>query len=328
MKRRAFIAGLGSAAAWPVVARAQQTVMPVVGVLNSTSLGGPARQRLMAAFRQGVNEAGYVEGRNVAIEYRSAEGQYDRLPALAADLVRRRVSVIAAIGGIPSALAAKSATNMIPIVFEFGVDPVEMGLVASLSRPGGNITGITNLSVELGPKRLELLHKVVPMATRIALLINSGNTNRDGVVKDMQTAALALGVRLVVLDAGTEHEIDTTFAQLRHLGAQALVIGPDPFFASTTEQFAALAVRDAVPAIYEYDEFVAAGGLMSYGGGIPEAYRLTGVYVGRVLKGEKPADLPVQQPAKFEFVINLKTAKALGLTIPETLLATADEVIQ
>jgi putative ABC transport system substrate-binding protein len=319
--------GLG-AVAWPLAARGQQAAVPVIGVLNSTSLGGPARQRLMAAFHQGVNEAGYVEGRNVAIEYRSAEGQYDRLPALAADLVRRGVSVIATIGGIPAALAAKSATTMIPIVFEFGVDPVEMGFVSSLSRPGGNITGITNLSVELGPKKLELLHKIVPMATRIALLINSSNTNRDRVVKDMQAAALALGVQLVVLDAGTEQEIDTAFARLRNSGAQALVIGPDAFFASATEQFAALALRNAVPTIYEYQEFVAAGGLVSYGGSLPEAYRLTGVYVGRVLKGDKPADLPIQQSTKVELTINLKTAKTLGLTISETLLATADQVIE
>jgi putative ABC transport system substrate-binding protein len=326
MRRREFIAGLGSAVAWPLAARAQQPAMPVIGVLNSTSPGGAARQGQMAAFRQGVNEAGYVEGRNVAIEYRSAEGQYDRLPSLAAELVRRRVSVIATIGGVPAAVAAKSATAMIPIVFEFGGDPVEMGLVASLSRPGGNITGITNLNVELGPKKLELLHEIVPKATRIALLINSGNTNRDRVVKDMQAAARALGVELIVVDARTERDIDAVFARLRNLGAQALVIGPDPFFVSTTEQFAALAVRDAVPAIFEHVRFVAAGGLMSYGGSLPEAYRLTGVYVGRVIK--KPADLPVQQSTKVELFLNMKAAKALGLTIPETLLATADEVIQ
>jgi putative tryptophan/tyrosine transport system substrate-binding protein len=236
--------------------------------------------------------------------------------------------VIATIGGVPAAVAAKSATAMIPIVFEFGGDPVEMGLVASLSWPGGNITGITNLNVELGPKKLELLHEIVPKATRIALLINSGNTNRDRVVKDMQAAARALGVELIVVDARTERDIDAVFARLRNLGAQALVIGPDPFFVSTTEQFAALAVRDAVPAIFEHVEFVAAGGLMSYGGSLPEAYRLTGVYVGRVIKGEKPADLPVQQSTKVELFLNMKAAKALGLTIPETLLATADEVIQ
>jgi putative tryptophan/tyrosine transport system substrate-binding protein len=285
MKRREFIAGLGSAAAWPLAARAQQRTqgtLPVIGVLSSASFAGATRQRQIAAFRQGVNEGGFVEGRNVAIEYRSAEGQYDRLPALAADLVRLQVRVIATIGGIPAALAAKAATTMIPIVFEFAVDPVEMGFVASLSRPGGNTTGITNLSVELGPKKLELLHQVVPTAARIALLINSGNANRDTVTKDMQAAARALGVELVVLDARTERDIDMAFARLRNLGANALVIGPDPFFTTATDQFAALAVRDAVPAISEYDEFAAAGGLMSYGGSLPEAYRLTGVYVGRI----------------------------------------------
>jgi putative tryptophan/tyrosine transport system substrate-binding protein len=263
MRRREFIAGLGSAVAWPVVVRAQQRAqgtLPVIGLLHSSSFAGAVRQRQMAAFRRGLNEAGYVEGRNVAIEYRLAEGQYDRLPALAADLVGRQVSVIAALGGIPAALAAKAATTTIPIVFEAGVDPVELGLIASLSRPGGNITGITNLSVELGPKKLELLHEVVPMATRIALLINSVNANRDTVAKDMPAAARALGVQLVVLEARTERDIDMVFARLRNLEANALVIAPDPFFVSATEQFAALAVRHAVPAIYEYDEFAAAGG--------------------------------------------------------------------
>jgi putative ABC transport system substrate-binding protein len=325
MRRREFIAGLGGAAAWPVVARAQQAVMPVIGYLSSqsTDLGAP----FVLAFRQGLNESGYVEGRNVAIEYRWANGQYERLPALAADLVRRRVTVIAALAA-PSAMVAKAATTTIPVAFEVGVDPVKMGLIASLSRPGGNLTGVTNLNVELGPKKLELLHKLVPAATIIGLLVNPANPNSEIVSKGIQAAARTLGVEIDVRRASTEREIDTAFASLVQARVGGLVISPDPLFVARTKQLAALTVRHAVPAVFEYREFATAGGLMSYGSDLRDAYRLVGLYVGRILKGDKPADLPVQQVVKVELIVNLKTAKALGLTIPETLLATADEVIQ
>jgi len=322
MKRRTFIAGLGSAAAWPVVARAQQPVLPVIGILNSTTVG---REREVAAFRQGLNEGGYVEGRNVAIEYRSADGHYEQLPALAAGLVRRRVTVIAALGA-PAAVAAKAATTTIPIVFEVGADPVEMGLTASLSRPNGNITGISNLNLDVGLKKLQLLHEVVATATIIGLLINPANPNNEIMSKDMQAAARTLGVELVVLRASTERDIDEVFASLVQSRAGALFIHPDPFITSRIEQLVALTVRYAMPTIYNR-EFGAAGGLMGYGAILTDAYRLAGIYTGRVLAGAQPADLPVQH-TKVELVINLKTAKALGLTIPETLLATADEVIQ
>jgi putative ABC transport system substrate-binding protein len=325
MKRRQFIAGLGGAAAWPLAARAQQPAMPVIGVLNATSSVGYARE--LVAFRQGLNESGYVEGRNVAIEYRSAEGQYDRLPSLAADLVRRRVSVIATIGGIPSALAAKSATTTIPIVFEVGVDPVEMGLIVSLSRPGGNITGVTNLNVELGPKKLELLHELIPTATIIGLLVNPANPNIEIVSKDMQVAARALDVEVDVLHASTDREIDDVFASLIRSRARSLVINPDPFFVSRMEQLVVLTVRYAMPTIYNR-EFAAAGGLIGYGASSTDAYRLVGVYTGRVLGGAKPADLPVQQSTRVELVINLKTAKTLGITFPTGLLVRAEEVIE
>jgi putative tryptophan/tyrosine transport system substrate-binding protein len=325
MRRRQFIAGLGAAAAWPVVARAQQPAMPVIGVLNATSSVGYARE--LVAFRQGLNESGYVEGRNVAIEYRSAEGQYDRLPSLAADLVRRRVSVIATIGGIPSALAAKSATTTIPIVFELGVDPVEMGLITSLSRPDGNITGVANLNVELGPKKLELLHELIPTATIIGLLVNPANPNIEIVSKDMQVAARALGVEVDVLHASTDREIDDVFASLIRSRARSLVINPDPFFVSRMEQLVVLTVRYAMPTIYNR-EFAAAGGLIGYGASSTDAYRLVGVYTGRVLAGAKPADLPVQQSTRVELVINLKTAKTLGITFPTGLLVRAEEVIE
>ena len=291
----------------------------------ATSSAGYARE--LAAFRQGLNEGGYVEGRNVAIEYRAAEGQYDRLLSLASDLVHHQVNVIATVGGIASAMAAKSATITIPIVFTAGVDPVQMGLVASLSRPGGNLTGATNLNVELGPKKLELLHKLIPAATIIGLLVNPANPNTEIVSKDMQAAARALGVEVDVLHASTDREIDGVFASLVRARAGGLVIGPDPFFVSRTEQLVTLTVRYAMPTIYNR-EFAAAGGLAGYSSSLTDSYRLAGVYTGRILKGEKPADLPVQQVTKIDLVINLKTAKALGLTIPETLLATADEVIQ
>ena len=323
MKRRTFIAGIGNVAVWPLVARAQQAAMPVIGVLNATS-GGYARE--LVAFHQGLNERGYVEGRNVAIEYRSADGHYEQLPALAADLVRRRVTVIAAFAA-PSALAAKAATTTIPIVFEVGVDPAEMGLMTSLSRPGGNITGVANLNVELGPKKLELLHQLVPTATVIGLLVNPANPNNEIRSKDMQAAARTLGLEVDTLRASTDREIDDVFAHLVQTRVGALVINPDPFFTSRMEQLVALTARYAMPTIYNR-EFAAAGGLVGYGVNLTDAYRLAGVYTGRVLAGAKPADLPVQQSTRVEWVINLKMAKALGLTIPETLLATADEVIQ
>jgi len=323
MRRREFIAGLGSAAAWPVVARAQQPAMPVIGIL-ATASAGFARE--LAAFRQGLNEGGYVEGRNVAIEYRWADGQYEQLPSLAADLVHRRVTVIAALG-IPAAVAAKAATTTIPIVIEVGADPIEMGLITSLSRPSGNITGISNLNLAVGPKKLQLLREVVPTATTIGLLLNPANPNSEIASKDMRAAARSLGVELDVRRASTEREIDGIFASLIQSRVGGLVIGPDPFFTGRIEQLVALTVRHAIPAIYNR-EFATAGGLIGYGGSLTDAYRMAGVYTGRVLAGAKPADLPVQQSTRVEWVINLKMAKVLGLTIPETLLATADEVIQ
>jgi putative tryptophan/tyrosine transport system substrate-binding protein len=324
VQRREFIARLGGVAAWPLAARAQQSVMPVIGVLNAISSVGRARE--LAAFRQGLNERGYVEGQNVAIEYRSADGQYEQLPALAADLVRRRVTVIAALGA-PPALAAKAATTTIPIVFEVGADPVEMGLLASRSRPDGNITGVANLNLEVGPKKLQLLHELIPTATIIGLLVNPANPNNEIRLKDMQAAARTLGVEVDVLRASTDRDIDEVFASLVQARVGALVINPDPFFTSRIEQLVALTVRYAMPTIYNR-EFAAAGGLIGYGVSLTDAYRLAGVYTGRVLAGAKPADLPVQQSTGVELVINLKMAKTLGLTIPETLLATADQVIE
>jgi ABC-type uncharacterized transport system substrate-binding protein len=326
MKRRTFITLLGGAAtAWPLAVRAQQSAMPVIGVLDGRS--ADESTPLVAALRRGLNETGFVEGRNVAIEHHWAHGQYDRLPALAADLVRRQVTVIATSGNA-SALAAKTATATIPIVFLTGADPVQAGLVASLSRPGGNLTGVTSLGVELGPKRLELLHELVPAATTIAILVNPANRSAEIQVRDIQAAARTLGLELHILQASTEREIDAAFAALTRLRAGALVISPEAFFNSRSEQLAALTVRHAVPAIYTYREFAAAGGLMSYGGSITDSYRQAGIYVGRILKGEKPADLPVQQSAKVELIINMKTAKALGLTVPFALLGRADEVFE
>jgi putative ABC transport system substrate-binding protein len=326
MRRREFIAGLGSAVAWPVVAWAQQPALPVIGWLGS-GLPDATNADRMRAFHQSLSESGFVEGRNVTIEYRWANDQYDRLPALAADLVHRQVAVILASSG-PSARAAKAATTTIPIVFTVAFDPVEVGLVASLNRPGGNLTGATNLSVELGPKLLQTLHEFTPTANIVAALINPDNPTSEIISRDFQMAARSLGLQLHVLNTSTDRDIETAFASLAQLRAGALVIGVDPFFNRRLEQLAALALRHAVPAICQYREFATAGGLMSYGGSSTDSYRTAGVYVGRILKGEKPNDLPVQQPTKFDLVINLKTAKALGLTIPETLLATADEVIQ
>jgi putative ABC transport system substrate-binding protein len=324
MQRREFIAFLGGAALWPLAAPAQQPAMPVIGFLNAASPDQYAH--LVSAFRQGLSETGYVEGRNVEIEYRWAEGRYDRLPALAADLVRRQVTVIAA--NSAAAVAAKSVTTTIPIVFDTGFDPVQLGLVASLNRPGGNLTGVSNLNVELGPKRLELLRELIPTADIIALLVNPTNPNAEKLLKDHQVAARTLGLQLHILYARDDRDLDAVFATLMQLRASALVIGADTFFISRSKKLAVLALGHAVPAIFQYREFAAAGGLMSYGGSLADAYRQVGVYTGRILKGEKPADLPVQQSTKAELIINLKTAKALGLNVSNTLIGRADEVIE
>jgi putative ABC transport system substrate-binding protein len=325
MNRRELMLLLGGAvAAWPLAARAQQKAMPVIGFLGSTSPGTFAP--LLAAFHQGLGESGYVEGQSVAIEYRWAEGRYDRLPALAADLVGRKVDVIAA-PSIPSALAAKSATSTIPIVFNVG-DAFERGLVASLARPGGNLTGVSLMNVELMPKRLELLSELVPQARVIALLVNPNNANTESIIKDVEEAAYARGVQLHGLKASTESEMDAAFATLVQLRVGAFVVGGDPFFNSRRDQLVALASRHGVPAIYALREFAEAGGLMSYAPSLTAALRLAGTYAGKILKGAKPADLPVQQPTTFELVINLNTAKALGLTVPPSILARANEVIE
>ena len=324
MRRREFIGGLGAAAGWPLAARAQQPAIPVIGFLNGASPGGYAP--MVAAFRQGLKETGYVEGQNVAIEFRWADGQYDRVPAMAAELVRRQVAVIVA--NTPGNLAAKAATTMIPIVFTTSSDPVQTGLVASLARPGGNVTGVTQLGVEVAPKRLELAHELVPTATIIAVLVNPTNPNTETQLRDLQAAARTLGVQLHVLHASTERDFAAVFTTLAQMRAGGLVISTDGLFTSRSEQIAALALRHAVPTIYQNRAFAAAGGLMSYGGSTTDIYRIAGAYTGRILKGEKPSDLPVQQATRIELIINMKTAQALGLTFPITLLGRADEVIE
>jgi putative ABC transport system substrate-binding protein len=325
VKRREFMTLLGAATAWPLPARAQ--TMPVIGFLSNASPELYAKR--LDAFREGLKEAGYTEGRNVAIEYRWAEGHNDRLPDLAAQLVQRQVAVIASGGGTPAALAAKAATATIPIVFAVSVDPVKIGLVASLNRPGGNLTGITNLNVEVGPKRLELMRELLPDATIIALLVNPTNPSlAEPFTRLIKAAAGTLGLQIHVLEASSDRDFDGAFAALVQLRANALVIMPDVFFNTRTTELAALTLRHAVPAIYTYRPFVAAGGLISYGADETEYYHLVGAYTGRILKGEKPADLPVQQSTKVELIINLRTAKALGITVPLTLSGRADEVIE
>ena len=328
MKRRDFITLLGgAAAAWPIATRAQQPAMPVVGFLSSETPSGYAFRA--AAFRQGLSEAGYVESRNVAIEYRWAEGHYDRLPALAADLVRRQVAVIAA-AGTQSALAAKAATTTIPIVFSTAADPVAEGLVASLARPGGNATGVNNLATELVQKQIEKLHQMVPAATAIAALVNPTNpTLAEPATKEVQAAGRTLGLKMIhIIQASTERDIDAAFATLFRLGAGALVVCPDTFFTSRRDQIAALAIRHAIPVIYHLRELPAAGGLMSYGPSATDGYRRVGIYAARILKGERPGDLPVQRATKFDLVINLTSAKVLGLEVPFYLQQLADEVIE
>jgi putative tryptophan/tyrosine transport system substrate-binding protein len=326
MRRREFVTLIGGAAAgWPLAARAQQAGTPVIGFLSSRAPGDAPH--LMAAIRQGLKDKGFVEGQNVAIEYRFAGNRNERLPALAADLVHRRVTVIAATG-TPAALAAKAATPTIPIVFEGGNDPVQLGLVASLNRPDGNVTGVTQLNDAIAPKRLQLLHEVVPAATVMGLLVNPTDPALAEKRSLQAAAAHSLGLELHILNASTERDFDAVFANLMQVRAGGLVIGDDAFFTARQEQLAALTVRHAVPAVYENREFVAAGGLMSYGGSLIDAYHLAGVYVGRILKGEKPGELPVQQATKVELFLNLKTANALGITVPLPLLGRADEVIE
>jgi putative ABC transport system substrate-binding protein len=323
MRRREFISGLGSAVAWPKAAWAQQPAIPVIGLLSVR----PISENL-AGFHRGLAEAGFVEGKNVTIEHRWAGGQNDRLPELASDLVRRRAAVIVTLISSAAALAAKSATQTIPIVFGTGGDPVELGLVKSLNRPGGNLTGVSILSVEVAAKRLELLHELLPATKLIGLLVNPANRAGQAETRELQAAANVLGVRLLILNASNRSEIETAFATLVHERAAALMISGDFFLYDRSDQIIALAARHAMPTVGQLREFAATGGLMAYGPNLQDAWRLVGNYTGRILMGEVPADLPVQRPTKFLLALNHKTAKALGLTIPETLLATADEVIQ
>jgi len=331
LTRRSLITLIGGAAAvpsipWPLAARAQQAAKPVVGYLGAES---PERMALrLRAFRQGLAETGFVEGRNVAIEYRWAQGRNELLAALAADLVRREVGVLAAPGSLASALAAKAATSTIPIVFETGADPVALGLVGSLNQPGGNVTGVTSLNAEVGPKRLELLHELIPAATEFALLINPTNPrNAEASTRDLEAAARVLRLKLHILRASTERELEDAFAALARLRVGGLVIANETFFANRGEQLAALGLRHAVPAVHQR-EFAGAGGLIGYGGSVTQSHGQAGVYVGRILKGEKPADLPVVQVTKVELIINLKTAKVLGLDVPPSILLRADEVVE
>jgi putative ABC transport system substrate-binding protein len=326
MRRREFLGAIGGmTAAWPLVAGAQQSTVPTIGFVGSASPELFANR--VKAVRQGLSEAGYTEGRNVAIEFRWARGRNDLLPALVADLVSRQVSVIVTAGGLPAARAAKAATTSIPIVFQTGLDPVQVGLVKSLSRPSGNLTGVTTLSLEIRPKQLELLRKLVPQATLLGELENETNPGSKRSIKLLQTAAHALGVALQVVSASSDRDFEGAFATLVRVKVGGLVISSDPFITSRLNQLGALALRHSLPAVSTYRTFVSSGGLASYGADIAEAYRLVGVYTGRVLRGEKPADLPVQQSTKLQLIINLKTAKALGITVPQSLLVRADEVV-
>jgi putative ABC transport system substrate-binding protein len=327
MKRRTFILALGGSAVWPLAARAQQPAMPVVGFLGTTL--ATERPERLVAFRRGLGEAGFVEGKTIAIEYRWAENQVDRFPELALDLVRRHVAVLAVAGSVPAIVAAKSATTTIPIVFSVSDDPVKLGLVASISRPGGNATGINTFVGELGAKRLGLLHELLPGATRVAIFVNpSGSMPAEVTTRDVQEAARTMGLQVRVMNAATGRDIEEAFATLGRERPDALFVGPDIFLNSRRVQIAILAARYRIPSAFAQREFVEAGGLMSYGTNVNDAYRQVGVYTGRILKGEKPADLPVLQPTNFELVINLRTARALGVEVPPTLLARADEVIE
>jgi ABC-type uncharacterized transport system substrate-binding protein len=327
VRRREFIMLLGSAAAWPLAVRAQQSAMPVIGFLAAATLDANAIR--LRAFREGLRTAGYVEGQNVKFDYRWAEAHTGRLPELARELVRDRVAVLVSAGGTAAALAAKAATGEIPIVFGIGADPVELGLVASLNRPGGNVTGVTSLNFEVAPKRLELLHELLPSVTRVGLLVNpTVPANAGPVARLSQAAAQGLGLELHIVRASSDGDFDAIFEQLVHQHVGALAISPDTFFTARSEQLAKLTVRHAMPAVYEFREFAAAGGLISYGSSETEYYRLVGIYAGRVLKGDKPADLPVQQSTKVELFLNLKTAKALGITVPLPLSGRADEIFE